>query len=182
MWGPNPPYIYFAGDSLACVCDTRALALRHGLIWRSLYDNLYELHPGDRLLLVFWKTDEKRFVPLARFRARAVDISRGEQPTVTAAACYGVIPQQLRQDFLSATPGVGGDGYSSADNPDFTAICVEKMEGDAVDLIWQGVAAGPHDLPPAQYRYGWGHPTRPALRHFDPAILVAPLLPSSMYP
>jgi len=183
MWNPNPPYIYFAGDSLACVRDTLALALKHGLIWRSLHANLYRLpQPGDHLLLVFWKTDEQRFVPLARFQTRAFDGSR-EQAVAGWGICYCVIPAQVQQHFLNAVAGPGGYGYTTADNPDFTAICVEKLEAtDAVDLIWHGVAAGPHELPPVQYRYGWANPTQPALQHFNARLLNAPILPPSMYP
>src|SRR5206468_2895598 len=139
MWKPKPPYIYFAGDSLTCVRDTRNLALAHGLIWRLLYPHLYQLQPRDRLLLVFWKTGEG-FVPLVRFRTRAFDSARGEQPVAGWGDCYCALPAALQPDFLSAAPGVGGTGYTAAGNPEFTAICVEKLEEeDAVDLLWRGV-------------------------------------------
>jgi hypothetical protein len=181
MANPNPPYIYFAGDSLACVRDTRELALTHGLIWRKLYDSIYELEPGDHLLLVFWKAGEG-FVPLARFQTRTSDRTRGEHPVAGWGSCYCVIPTQLQQDFLGAHPGVRGKGYTAADNPEVTAICVEKLEAsDDVDAIWVGVAGGPHDLPVA-HRYGWSGQTRPALQHFDSGRLVAPILPPQMRP
>jgi hypothetical protein len=187
MWKPNPPYIYFAGDSLACVRDTRALALQHHLIWRSFNSQLYELQPGDHLLLAFWKSDVRRFVPLARFKARAVAAAQGEQPFHQLGQCYCVIPQQIQQGFLNAAHGEnGGHGYTAGGvdgNPDLTAICIEAREPmDAVDKIWQNVGQGPHDLPPVQYRYGWVNPPRRALSHFGAQHLRAPILPLNMRP
>jgi len=181
MWGPNPPYIYFAGESLACARDTRNLALSHSLIWRSLHSHLYQLpQPGDRILLVFWQRGEG-FVPLGRFQTRVFDSNRGEQPVADWGDCYCVVPANLRPHFLNATPGVGGHGYTAASNPDSIAICVEKVETeDAVELLWHGVAAGAHDLPLA--RYGWVNPPQLALQHFDSGSLRAPFLAHEMYP
>jgi hypothetical protein len=183
MWNPNPPYIYFASNSLACVRDTRALTLAHGLIWRPLNRNLYRLQPGDRLLLAFWLRQLRRFVPLARLRTRALDANLGEQPCA-GGPCYCIIPNPIRHPFLTAHQGEnGGRGYTAIDNPQFTAVCVEKLKrNDPVDQIWQGLGHGPHDLPPIQHRYGWANLPRPAMRHFDVQQLAAPLLPQSMHP
>ena len=134
MRNPNPPYIYFASDSLACIRDTRGLALTHGLIWRPLNDSLYDLQPGDHLLLAFWMAAKRHFVPLARFKTRQLDAAQDEQPC-QAGACYCEIPAQILQAFLAAVPGQGGGhGYIAAENPGLTAICVEQLQlNDAVD-------------------------------------------------
>jgi hypothetical protein len=182
MWNPNPPYIYFASDTLACARDTRALALAHGLIWRPRSQNLYQLQAGDHLLLVFWKRQVQRFVPLARFKARAAAADRGEQPC-QAGDCYCVIPQRIRQQFLNAAPGQNsGHGYTAVENARFTAICIERLRpSDAVDQIWQNVGHGPHDLPGVQYRYGWQYIPRQALLPFSAQRLAPRILPANMH-
>ncbi len=47
-------FIYFAGESLACLNDTRALVNLHGLIWRAEAQSP-PLRVGSRLLLAFWR-------------------------------------------------------------------------------------------------------------------------------
>ncbi len=48
-------HVYFASDSLACVRDTRRLALETGWIWRETYAGIGTLAPvaGAQILLAF---------------------------------------------------------------------------------------------------------------------------------
>ncbi len=170
-------HIYFAGESLACLADTKALALRHHLIWRPPARFPAAL-PGERLLFTFWRgrlaEPTSGFIPLLMCRLRFP--IRVEQ-AADLQSYMGIIPAAIRDDFLHAARGLDGTGYRQADNSSFAAICVD-IEAD--------LAAEQDDLDEdtsAQlYGYNRGAAGRKAWWHFNCARLRGRLLPSSLYP
>ncbi len=168
-------HVYFASDSLACVRDTRRLALETGWIWRETYAGIGTLAPvaGAQILLAFSRGG--RFVPLALcdlMPAGNEEVGFGNRDAI------GRIPDQEVLEFLEAGPGQGGAGYAKEDNSGLSGIHVWVREH--CDAIWAGVEDA-HEIPEG-HLYGWSGATRPALQAFDSGALVDPVLPRGFWP
>lgn len=176
------PRIYFAGNSLACIRDTRNLTINHGLIWRNPFGQRRILPPNTRLLLTFWSGPLVGgvFTPLAMCVTRAP--AGNEVPYPRQGPCFCIIPAGVvRNNFLAAQQGLGGHGYLQAENPDYVAICVDVV--DAFHNIWGNGNNQPHFTPPG-HLYGYHRVPNViiALRNFDQNGLQGNILPQLMRP
>lgn len=169
-------HIYFAGEGLVGLSDTKMLVLKHRLIWRAP-GTFPNARPGERLLFAYWRgllrDPRSGFVPLLMCRLRT---PAADEAGLGLPACMGTIPPQLRPSFLAARPGHGGDGYRAQDNPAFAAICVDVE----TDLLQGGNEDSSHTA--TSYGFDRGATGRKAWWLFDPGRLRAPLLPQHLHP
>jgi uncharacterized membrane protein YgcG len=190
-------WLFLASDYAACIRDTRALALKHGLVWFSSIQIAPPL-PGDRLLLAFKLPRQRLFVPLAKFvvearEARGLETTRGKTPTLAE------LPEDLRGDFQDAARGSGhGTGYNTRGRTSNPVLCVATV--DSFDEVWSGGSGesggsggsrsggssgpGPHWFPD-ELKFGLAEDAeldRPYVVRFSPDLLSAPLLPGRFHP
>lgn len=165
-------WLYLASDYCACVRDTRALTLRHHLLW---YPGTADPGPGDSLLLGF--RTGLTFVPLGKFRLQDPSLSGLTRASSRYGRCVAEIPDDQWEEIRRAVEGRSrGAGYAEPRR----ALVVEPIADFAAE--WALVPAGPHESPPS-FRFGVSRDEDSSyLEPFDPAVLSAPMLPQQYWP